>query len=41
VPEGTVAHLVLPAAIPLGPPRLGEAPEHVIVGDRDRVALDD
>jgi hypothetical protein len=40
VVKAAVAHQELPSSVPLGSPRLGEAFEHVIVGDLDGVALD-
>ncbi len=37
--KAAVAHQVLPSSVPLGSPHLGEAFEHVMVGDPDGVAL--
>ncbi len=40
VVKAAVAHQVLPSSVPRGSPHLGEAFEHVLVGDPDGVALD-
>src|SRR6266566_2852137 len=40
VVKAAVARQELPSSVPLGGPRLGEAFEHVIVGELDGVALD-
>ena len=38
--KAAIARLELPSTVPFGGPHLGEALEHIVVGDPDGVALD-